>query len=200
MEKDGIEIKLGDAYELIKAIPDNSIDLIYTDAPYSLKSGGGGAFSDRPFVEQIKPMSNGFNLKLLNQFDRILKAINIYIWVSKEQIFEIMKHYENCNILILFWGKNNPIPRCNNNYLSDLEYCLYITEPGVYRNFKYNRASRYFISNINKADKEDFKHPTIKPLAFVKNHILNSCPPGGGCIRSFFRLWNNSGRLSRFRM
>lgn len=36
------DVVLGNAYELIKKIPDKSIDCIYTDIPYLyLKNGGG---------------------------------------------------------------------------------------------------------------------------------------------------------------
>lgn len=35
-------IYLGDAYKLIKEIPDKSVDLIYTDIPYLIGGGGGG--------------------------------------------------------------------------------------------------------------------------------------------------------------
>lgn len=34
------KIHLGDAYDLIKQIPDKSIDLIYTDPPYKFGSFG----------------------------------------------------------------------------------------------------------------------------------------------------------------
>ena len=60
-----------------------------------------------------------------------------------------------------------------------MEYCLYIYENGRYADFKYDRASRFYISNVNMDDKNDFAHPTIKPLQMVTNHILNSCEPGG---------------------
>ena len=36
------KITCGDAYELIKQLPDKSIDLIVTDPPYDLEVGGGG--------------------------------------------------------------------------------------------------------------------------------------------------------------
>ena len=36
------KIYLGDAYQLIKQIPDNSIDLIYVDIPYLHDSHGAG--------------------------------------------------------------------------------------------------------------------------------------------------------------
>ena len=35
-------IQLGDCYELIKSIPDKSIDLVYVDVPYLMVSGGAG--------------------------------------------------------------------------------------------------------------------------------------------------------------
>lgn len=36
-------IQLGDCYELIKNIPDKSIDCIYVDIPYMIVNGGKGA-------------------------------------------------------------------------------------------------------------------------------------------------------------
>ncbi len=38
----------------------------------------------------------------------------------------------------------------------------------------YETKSKYYISEINKKDKDLYYHPTIKPLECVKNHILNS--------------------------
>ena len=36
------KIYLGDSYELIKQLPDKSVDLIYTDIPYLIEHGGKG--------------------------------------------------------------------------------------------------------------------------------------------------------------
>ena len=38
----------------------------------------------------------------------------------------------------------------------------------------YETKSKYYISGINKIDKDLYNHPTIKPLDMVKNHIINS--------------------------
>ena len=36
-----IDLRLGDCYELIKTIPDKSIDLVYCDIPYDIEGNGG---------------------------------------------------------------------------------------------------------------------------------------------------------------
>lgn len=35
------KITCGDCYELIKELPDKSVDCIYTDIPYKYEAGGG---------------------------------------------------------------------------------------------------------------------------------------------------------------
>jgi DNA modification methylase len=72
------------------------------------------------------------------------------------------------------WGKENPTPFTNNVWLSDLEYCLYFRESGVKLNDGYELKSKWHISPINIDDKNEFEHPTIKPLELVKRHILHA--------------------------
>lgn len=42
MERFLNKITCGDCYELIKQLPDKSVDLIYTDVPYDIETDGGG--------------------------------------------------------------------------------------------------------------------------------------------------------------
>ena len=58
----------GDAYELVKLIPDKSIDLVYIDIPYLIGSGGGGnsALSHRIHKEQAE-LGNKQSLKILEK-------------------------------------------------------------------------------------------------------------------------------------
>lgn len=46
LEENKNTIVLGDSYELIKKIPDKSIDLIVTDPPYDMKQLRGGGVTD----------------------------------------------------------------------------------------------------------------------------------------------------------
>ena len=91
-------IQLGDCYELIKNIPDKSIDLVYIDIPYLVKnmiSGSGsikklsGFTKDsgtqrnetrkQTFIELAKIM-DGIDYSIFDELCRIMKNIYIYIY------------------------------------------------------------------------------------------------------------------------
>lgn len=175
-------IVLGDSYELIKKIPDKSIDCVYTDIPYLYIQGGEGN-SDLGKRMKIKKESlndkkitDGINYTILNEFKRILKSMNCFIWCSKLQILDIMNFFakDNINYEVLVWCKTNPSPTTNNIWLPDIEYCLYFREKGVHLNDGYELKSKYHITPINKSDKDLYKHPTIKPFELVKRHLLHA--------------------------
>lgn len=87
-----------------------------------------------------------------------------------------MNYFEskNCFIDVLVWCKTNPVPTCNNKYLSDVEYCILAKEPGCKIYGTYETKHKYYITPTNKEDKKLYKHPTIKPLQIIKNLIINS--------------------------
>lgn len=201
-------IECGDCLELIKGLPDNSVDLIVTDPPYVYKTDkGGGAFGSnkrnyhseyislyketgttketerlridankRKHRDEIKNLSNGFNISILDELDRVMKKTNIYVWCSKAQVRKILEYYEDkgCSIDILTWHKTNPTPTCNNTYLSDTEYCIFAREKGVKVYGSYATKKKYYVSPANVADKKLYNHPTIKPLEIIQNLIINS--------------------------
>lgn len=45
----------GDCLEVMKNIPDNSIDLIVTDPPYLIETSGGGLYkqADKQYVKEL---------------------------------------------------------------------------------------------------------------------------------------------------
>jgi DNA modification methylase len=177
------EIYNEDSYEAIKKIPDKSVDCIYVDVPYEYVNGGtseselGDRFAKKRKILKEKNIYSGFDYKLLDEFIRIMKNINIFIWCSRLQLLDIMNYFsdKNCNFELLTWNKTNPQPGCNNTWLSDVEYCLYFREVGkVKLNDGYELKSKWYVSPINKKDKDLFTHPTIKPLELVKRHLLHT--------------------------
>ena len=242
------KIHLGDCYELIKQIPDKSIDLVVIDPPYQFCAGGngsseiakrkysqkkemysldtditkenivtgGGCFGTKQrsyhseinltpqrkkYEEYIQKygkyeeserlrvianaidnrqntyfISKGFTNNILDELCRVLKKINIYIWCSKGQLRQIIDYFDDkgCNIDLLTWHKTNPIPTCNNTYLSDTEYCVFAREEGVKLYGSVETKKKYYVTSCNVSDKELYNHPTIKPINIIKNLIINS--------------------------
>lgn len=82
------KIYLGDCYELIKNIPDKSIDLVYIDIPYEkTKSNGyysgGGSFGidNREYQLKLreKGLMDGIKESILDELCRVMKYIYIYM-------------------------------------------------------------------------------------------------------------------------
>lgn len=245
------KIYLGDAYELIKQIPDKSIDLIVTDPPYEFIPGGSGhsdlgqrkrtnandiynldtnrtkqnivtgggcfgtkqrdyysEFSETDVSKQRQEyldyvakhgkdeeserliiianginnnnntrfISEGISNDILKEFVRVMKKGNIYIFCNKNQLRQYFDFFGDLgwNLDLLVWNKTNCIPTINNTYLANLEYCVFARESGTPLYGSYETKSKCYTSSCNKKDKDLFLHPTIKPLPFIKNLIINS--------------------------
>ena len=100
-------IQLGDCYELIKNIPDKSIDLVYIDIPYAFTgnglNGGGGCFGTKKrnyhdeyskvatdstksglakrksSSSSLQEIAYGIDYSIFDELCRILKYIYIYM-------------------------------------------------------------------------------------------------------------------------
>ena len=80
-------IQLGDCYELIKSIPDKSIDLVYIDIPYLYDKGGNVDISKSKVSQRIakvrndylKNISDGIDYSIFDELCRVLRHIYIYM-------------------------------------------------------------------------------------------------------------------------
>ena len=178
------KIHLGDSYELIKEIPDKSVDCIYTDVPYFFKNSrgkGGGVLGERfnKGQEELEFINDGFKKEILQDFIRISKTINIFLWCNKFQFKDVIDFiWENgFKFELLTWEKTNPFPMTSNVWLSDIEYCFWIAEYGLTLNDGYLLKSKSYSSPINQSDKGFYEHPSIKPLELVTRHLLHTTQP-----------------------
>ena len=170
-----------DCVDGIKLLDDNSIDLVIIDPPYKLdivKLKNTTKFNN--YANELLGLKDGFDLKILDLLVTKMKKINIYIYCSIRQVKELLEYFINrkCNYEILTWHKMNPSPLTNNIYLPDTEYIVFAREKGVRLYGNYHTKRKYYISGVNQADKKKWRHPTIKPLPFIENHIINSSNEG----------------------
>jgi len=167
-----------DCLKVMKQMPDNCVDLVVTDPPYSQDShGGGGGFGIRmrDYHKGVDSLGNGFDNVILSELVRVCKKVNAYIFCSNKQILQILTFFRDYNYEVLTYHKTNPTPTCNNKYLSDTEYIIYIREKGVKLYGTYETKKKYFIQENGK---NKLKHPTVKPLNIIETLILNSSLEG----------------------
>lgn len=178
------KITCGDSYKLIKELPDKSVDLIVTDPPYLIentKAGGGSnlAKSIQGMNDELANgiLTQGINEEILNEFMRVMKKPNIYIWCNHKQIpmyLDFFVNQQKCSFDIIVWVKTNATPLFNNKYLTDKEYCLYFRKGAYCNPQSYEEAKTVYFQPINITDKNLYTHTTIKPINIIKTLIKNS--------------------------
>lgn len=173
----------GDCLELMKYLPNKSIDLVVTDPPYEIETSGAGIYkqADKQYVKELNFMKDGFSTEILDELCRVLKNINIYFFCSQKQIIPLLDYFvkgKQCNYNIISWHKTNPIPACGNKYLTDTEFILFFREKGVRVYGEFSTKFTYYVTPLNQKDKKLWGHPTVKPLHIVQNLIINSSKEG----------------------
>jgi len=201
------KIILGDCLEVMKQIPDESIDLIFADPPYNLQ-----LTNDlwRPNETKVNGVNeewdkfksfedyDDFTFKWLKECHRILKK-NGTIWVigTYHNIFRIGKIMQDLGYWILndiIWIKTNPMPnfkgtRFNNAHETliwasknkDSKYTFNYKTMKTYNDDLQMRSDWYI--PICQGDERikingQKAHPTQKPEALLYRIITASSKPG----------------------
>lgn len=178
-------IKCGDCLELIKEIPDKSIDLIVTDPPYLHVKGGmkskkfntGTWKSDSYMNKNLSDFDEDMIFKFLNIVAPKLKKTNMYIFCSKLQlqyyfkwIYEHKKKYD-----LLIWNKLKTSMKSSKFFMNDIEYILRIYEDGVSLNKIFTldgtKADSTYYTKLQSYPQPKGVHETMKPLELIEKFI-----------------------------
>lgn len=176
----------GDCLEVLKGIPDRSVDLILTDPPYNISR-------DSCFLRGKNPAKKGdvFLIKhdfgewdrkpldlnsLFNEFNRVLKrGGTLLIFYDIWKLQDLKAAAENFKFKqprVCCWVKNNPVPlNSDKNYLSNAcEYFVTFVKlgKGVFNSKYDNGLYKYPICH----GKERTEHPTQKPLTLISELLL----------------------------
>lgn len=167
------------------------VDLILTDPPYLLnnksrvsrnKMSEVNARMQRKRVE-LGFISDDFDYeRCFDMFLRLQNSANMLIFCSNAQLSRTMGYFEErgLSVTCLVWHKVNPIPACNNTYLSDIEFVIYVRGKDTRMNTAdtpYDFKRKVFSSGVNQ-DKGKF-HPTQKNIEHLCRLISLHCPVGG---------------------
>lgn len=170
---------LGDAFEYLKKIPDESIDLIMTDIPYGEvnRESNGLRKLDKEEADICE-----FDLELLaDELSRICKG-SIYIFCGMEQVSYLKKRFiENgMSIRLGIWEKSNPSPMNGEHiWLSGIECCVFAKKSGAtFRENCKNTVWRFPCGSSNI-------HPTQKPIELIQYLISVSSKQGDVVLDPF---------------
>ena len=165
----------GDCMEIMPQL--GPVDLVLAAPPYDMVADGGGIGSRRKYLHDINGhIDCGFDFGLIDQF-----GDNWFCFCSLKQVVPIIAKAQKNNWMLLTWNKTNPTPLTNNNYLPDVEYIVHSYSRG--RLFgEYRDKSRFIISPIIK---NDFDHPTVKPIFVVSKLIKLGSLPGETVLDPF---------------
>lgn len=184
----------GDCLDVMKYIPDNSIDLIITDPPYNWSHKNKidriafkkGSIKRRKAVDmdfgkwdyQSEEELEEFTNKWIKEAMRVLKPTgSIYVFYSKEEIIFLKRAIEKNNGYWkseIIWHKTNPTPNFRKrSYTSSIEAIGYaVKNKGEFVfNFKTQKEMHNFLQSGICQGKERTKHPTQKPLWIVKHFM-----------------------------
>lgn len=167
-----INIQRGDCLEVMKSIPDGSVDLILCDLPYgevSQKSSGLRKL-DRGNADRCEMDL----FEVVNHFNRICTG-SIYAFCGTEQISTLVAHFRSFGLTtrVGAWEKTNPSPMNGTRlWLSGLEFCVFARKPSATFNEHCKKALWQAPSGRAKI------HPTEKPVSLMERLILASTNEG----------------------
>ena len=189
MEVVVINLMKGDCLELMKSIPDESVDLCVSDIPYKLTGGGkgDGINSKRPkgiLVNNSQLMSVPKFKDWLPELYRVMKlGSHIYLMCNFKNLMDLMNQTDEVgfkHINLLVWEKNNCTP--SQFYMKNCEYVLFL-----------RKGSSKYINNIGESKTvHKFNniignkvHPTEKPVDLMTFYVENSSNIGDTVLDMF---------------
>lgn len=172
----------GNCIDVLRQMPDKSVDCIVTDPPYVIGAKGSGLAGDRQYLHDIEDASlgSGFDPIVLDECLRVVRSPNFVFFCSRLQLRDYLNwaHDRDLSWSLICWHKTNPIPLTAAPYLPDTEYALHFMR-GKRTGGTYRSKRRFYVQPCGKSP---YDHPTVKPLNIVKNLVLNAATRPGSLV------------------
>lgn len=188
------KIYCGDCLEVMKKIPDNSIDMVLTSPPYNMRTRiRNGKYTIREksehfskkykYFEDALPIDDfyEFHKKCLIEMLRVSKIV-IYnfqiVTGSKEAFFKIIGYFHKDIKDIIIWDKGFGQPAMHEKVLNSAYEMLLILEDDkkagrVINNSKFNRGELQNILRIGRGKKISNIHSACFPEELAETIIKN---------------------------
>lgn len=205
----------GDSVEVLRKLPDNSVDLIFADPPYNLQLNGELWRPNQTKVDAVTDdwdkydsfeIYDKFSREWLKECRRVLKE-NGTIWVigSYHNIFRIGKIIQDVGLWILndiLWIKTNPMPNFKGTRFNNAHETLIWASKNKNSRYTFHYKtmkafnddlqlrSDWYIPICNggerlKDEKGNKLHSTQKPEALLYRIIISTSNPGDVVLDPF---------------
>ena len=209
-------ILAGDCIEVMNALPENSVDLIFADPPYNLQLKGDLHRPDNSKVDAVDDDWDQFDsFRAYDEFTtdwlkaarRILKP-NGAIWVigSYHNIFRVGAALQNQGYWILndvVWRKSNPMPNFRGKRFTNAHETMIWASKSEGAKYTFNyEALKALNEGVQmrsdwvlpictgherlKDENGDKAHPTQKPESLLHRVLVGSTNPGDIILDPFF--------------
>jgi len=199
------KIIMGDCLEVLKGIPDESIDLVFADPPYGLakKNGLGWKYSKHVTLQEAWDIFSkddffDFNIRWVTECMRILKhGGSIWVCGSFHNIYQlgfILQHLDAKINNSIIWFKPNAQPNITcRMFTESTEHLIWGTKNHTKTKWMFNYNLMKTMNNgkqmrnvweiplTPKSEKWAGEHPTQKPVELLKRIIL-ACSKEGDTI------------------
>lgn len=186
------EVWLGDCLELMKNIPDKSVDLVLTDPPYNIARENNFHTVGRAGIDFGEWDKDADIFSYIKDCSRVLKKDGSLIifndWKNLGDIVKVAESHAFVTKDMLRLEKTNPMPRNRDRrYITDYECAAWFTMSNakwIFNRQDPNYQRPKFVCSIDKG-----LHPTQKSLKLMEdlikihsnpNQIIVDCFAGSG--------------------
>lgn len=176
---------LGDCLEVMPTL--DKVDLIVTDPPYLLTSGGNGEYADWQLAKdydnsgKIVDCDIDWSDFMPVIYSAMKEGTHCYTMCNNRHVQGMLNEAEKCGLKfhnLLVWDKMSCTP--NRYYMKNLEFT----------GFFYKEFSKYLNNcssqQLMACPQENYgSHPTTKPTALMEFYIKNSSNPGDVVLDPF---------------
>ena len=198
---------LGDCFEYMQTLPDNSVDAVVTDPPYFIENlkidmkdatlrslSKNNIFYDE--FDHFKDLDDfkSFMSRLLDNYQRVLREKGqVYLFCSYQHmdwLLQMIKFKGFRFYKPLIWYKPDMMGVFPNQYGCNYEVILWFRKRGDKGEVKFRIGSRQrdvfkCNSTLNSYRKECGYHPTPKPLSVITQLIKNCTDEGDVVLDTF---------------
>ena len=179
-----IDLRKGECLEVMKTIPNGSIDAIITDPPYGVSYTGGHNKKQRKGIKsdefQNDDLSNLFQDSINNACIFSKDTSPFYIWYaggkSKETYKGLSKTPIEVRAVICWYKVKSGSGAFMSQYIPNYEPCIYGFKSGNTIKW-YGPTDEKTVWELKK-DSQNKLHPTQKPIPLVERALKNSSKIG----------------------